>query len=293
MNPRLRADLALALIAFIWGATFILTKNALVHASVLLFLTLRFTLAAGALAGVFAWQREGTGGRRAILGGIAAGVCLFLGYVLQTIGLKYTTATKTGFITGLYVVVVPLLGSLVYRNVPKLLEIAGVGIAGLGMALLTLPAEGWALESGDLLVAASTIPYAAHLLLVVRIARWCSPVALALYQTITGAVLGAAVFWWAEKSFVQWNAELLIALAVTGLLATAFSFTLLSWAQRSTTATRSAVILTLEPLFAWLTSLVVAGEQLGGRAALGAVLILGSILVVELKPTASTEHPSG
>jgi len=228
-----------------------------------------------------------------MLGGAAAGLCLFAGYVLQTIGLKYTTATKTGFITGLYVVMVPLLASLVYRVVPKLLEVAGVGIAGLGMALLTLPNEGWALEFGDVLVALSTIPYAAHLLLVVRIARWCSPVALALYQTITGAVLGAATFWWTEKAFLHWNSGLMISLAVTGLLATALAFTVLSWAQRSTTATRAAVILTLEPLFAWLTSLVVAGEQLSGRAAIGAILILSGILVVELKPTAPAEHPSG
>ncbi len=303
MNIRLRADLALVLIAFIWGATFITTKASLAHASVLLFLTLRFTLAAVALGVLYYFQSqrsggeqipsEGSGGKRAILGGMAAGSCLFLGYVLQTIGLKYTTATKTGFITGLYVVVVPLLGSLVYRTVPKLLELAGVGIAGFGMALLTLPNEGWALEGGDLFVASSTIPYAAHLILVVRIARWCSPVALALYQTVTGAVLGASVFWWVETPFVHWNGELMSGLAITALLATAFAFTLLTWAQRSTTATRSAVILTLEPLFAWLTSLIFAGEQLSGRATIGAVLILSSILVVELKPTGSTEHPSG
>ena len=160
------------------------------------------------------------------------------------------------------------------------------------MALLTLPKEGWVLEGGDLWVAASTIPYAAHLLLVVRFARWCSPVALSLYQTVTAATLGGAVFWWAEKPFIQWDGQLLTALGVTGLLATAFAFTVLTWAQRSTTATRSAVILTLEPLFAWLTSLLVAGEQLSGRAAAGGILILASILVVELKPMRPSGHPS-
>ncbi len=293
MNKRLRADLALALIAFVWGATFIMTKAALDQSSVLLFLTLRFTIASAVLGTLFLSQGREPGGRKALLGGVAAGVCLFAGYVLQTIGLKYSTATKTGFITGLYVVVVPLLVSLVYRVVPRWLELAGLGIAVFGMALLTLPAEGWGIEPGDLLVAASTLPYAGHLLLVSRVARWSSPITLAFYQTATGAVLGASVFWWAEKPFFQWNVQVGVALAVTGLLATALAFVVLSWAQRTTTATRSALLLTLEPLFAWLTSVVVAGEQLSGRAAIGAILILAGILAVELKPLRPAGHPSG
>ncbi|MEO8025188.1 MAG: DMT family transporter [Bryobacteraceae bacterium] len=291
-SSRFRADLALVVIAFIWGATFITTKSALAHSSVILFLAIRFSIASVALAGVYLFQREGWGGWRAVGGGTAAGTCLFAGYILQTIGLKYTTATKTGFITGLYVVVVPLLAACVYRTVPRLLEVAGVAMAGLGMALMTLPKEGWALERGDALVALSTIPYAAHLLLVVRFARWCSPVALGFYQAATGAVIGLVVYRWAEEPFIQWDGQLVAALLITGLLATAGAFTLLSWAQRSTTATRSAVILTLEPLFAWLTSLMVAGEQLSLRAGGGAILILAGILLVELKPARQPEHPS-
>jgi drug/metabolite transporter (DMT)-like permease len=108
--------------------------------------------------------------------------------------------------------------------------------------------------------------------------------ALALTQIATAAVLALSTFWWVERPTVRWTPGLISALVITGLLATALAFSVQSWAQQYTTPTRTALIFAMEPVFAWLTSFVVAGELLAPRAALGAILILAGILVVELKP---------
>ena len=142
-----RAELALAGVTVIWGATFVLVKSALADVSTFLFLTLRFTLAAAVLWGIYRreirWKHFAPG--------LAAGGLLFLAYVFQTKGLELTTPSKSAFLTGLSIPMVPLASSLVYRNRPRLLEVAGILVATLGMALMTLPAGGFAMGRGDLL----------------------------------------------------------------------------------------------------------------------------------------------
>ncbi len=114
---------------------------------------------------------------------------------------------------------------------------------------------------------------------------------LSLTQILTAAVLGWASFWWLETPQITWTASLVIALAITGLLATALAFTVMAWAQQHTTATHTALIFSLEPVFAWITSWLVEGETLSPAAMFGAVLILAGILLVELKPFGPREHP--
>jgi drug/metabolite transporter (DMT)-like permease len=103
-------------------------------------------------------------------------------------------------------------------------------------------------------------------------------------QIATGAAMGAATFWWTEPVRIQWTPALFAALAVTSLFATALAFSIQTWAQRWTSATRTALIFALEPVFAWITSFLLAGELLSGRATVGAALILCGVLMVELKP---------
>ena len=129
-----RAELALVGVTIIWGTTFVVVKSALAEVSTWLFLALRFTLAALALLLIYRRAM-----RRGSLGaGILAGVALFTAYVFQTLGLELTTPSKSAFITGLSIPMVPLLGSLVYRIRPRFLEVAGVLIASFGMALITI-----------------------------------------------------------------------------------------------------------------------------------------------------------
>lgn len=115
---------------------------------------------------------------------------------------------------------------------------------------------------------------------------------LSVSQIATGTVLGSISFWWLEKPHITFNASVIIALAVTSLLATAFAFAVQSWAQQFTTPTRTALIFALEPVFAWLTAYILTGEVLTRRGAAGAILILAGVLLVELKPVRFRRHQS-
>src|ERR1700683_1714742 len=136
--PGWTVDLSLIAVALIWGTTFILVKQALAGVSTLLFLTLRFAIAALALALIFRKEFRQPNLARGLRGGLIAGGFLFCGYVLQTFGLKYTSSSKTGFITGLYIPLVPLFSSLIYKKIPRPAEVMGVLAAFTGMALMTI-----------------------------------------------------------------------------------------------------------------------------------------------------------
>src|SRR5271168_3657259 len=159
-----QVDISLIAVALIWGTTFILVKQALAGVSTLLFLTLRFAIATLALALIFRKEFRTANVRRAVRGGMIAGVFLFSGYVLQTFGLKYTSASKTGFLTGLYIPLVPLFSALIYKKIPRAAEIMGVLAAFLGMALMTIQKSFFDIGVGDLLVAGCAVAYAFHIL---------------------------------------------------------------------------------------------------------------------------------
>ena len=283
---RWRADLALVAVCLIWGSTFVLVKNALQDISTVLFLAVRFTVATLALLTVYALRRRSwrLAGWRA---GLAVGAFLYLGYLLQTLGLRFTTAAKSGFITGLYIVLVPLLCAAVYKKAPGISEWTGVMLASLGLALLTLDTASLRMGGGDLLTVGCAIAFAVHIVLNGHNAQRMESDWLALLQIGACAVFAVSSFWWFEKPFVRWSGSVLVALAVTSILATAIALWIQTWAQKYTTPTRAALVFSLEPVFAWLTSFLVADERLTGRAVAGAACILGGILLVELKPIPS------
>jgi drug/metabolite transporter (DMT)-like permease len=285
-----KLDGSLVAVALVWGATFVLVKQALADVSTLLFLTLRFSIAAIALAVIFRREFRAPNARASLLRGALAGIFLFGGYVLQTAGLKFTSASKAGFITGLYVPLVPLLGGLIYRKLPQISELLGIAIACAGMFFLTVQRDILHIARGDLLVAGCAFAYAFQMIILGRFAPVSNMGVLTVAQIATGALVGAATFWWVEPVRIAWSANVWIALAVTSLLATALAFTVQTWAQRWTSPTRTALIFATEPVFAWVTSYVLLGELLSRRAALGAALILCGILIVELKPFRATSR---
>jgi drug/metabolite transporter (DMT)-like permease len=286
-------DLSLVAVSLIWGATFVLVKQALADVSTVLFLTLRFAIAAAVLGIVFQKEFDTATLRRSLPGGLAAGLFLFGGYVLQTFGLKFTSASKAGFLTGLYVPLVPLFSSLVYHKLPQFAELLGVAAAFTGVMFLTMQRDVLAIGLGDLLVIGCAVAYAFHILILGRYAAASSIPVLTIGQIATGAVLGAGTFWWTEPVRLRWTVGVGVALAVTSLLATAFAFSVQTWAQRWSSPTRTALIFSLEPVFAWATSYVVAGEVLSRRGMAGAALIVAGILLAELKPFRLRPHPSG
>ena len=280
---RTRAELALIGVTVIWGTTFVMVKNALLEVSTVLFLTMRFGLAAAVLAAIY-WSNLN---RRGLWPSILAGALLFSAYVFQTMGLELTTPSKSAFLTGLSIPMVPLASSLVYRVVPRLAEAAGVVVASLGMALMTLP-EGslasWGMNRGDLLTTGCAVAFALHIIVVARYAPVVGFETVAVGQAVTAAVLGMTTAGWVEPLRFHMSPLVALAVAVTGLLATALAFTTMAWAQKHTTATRSALIFALEPVVAWITSWILTGETLSLRARLGAGLILGGVLLVEFRP---------
>lgn len=294
--PRpLKADLALGAVSFVWGATFVVIKNALTHASPLVFVFLRFALASAVLLAIF--------GRRDSLrkpglpwaGGII-GFFLCAGYVFQTMGLQFTTPAKSAFITALSVVLVPLVLVLVFRHRLRLWTLVGVGAAVVGLFFLTVPPGKFTIGRGDLLTVACALAFTGHIVAVGHYAPRYGVGGLAVWQ------VAAALGWAAlavplaggtglETLRLNWTPGLALALAVAAVLATAVAFSVQTWAQQFTTPTHTAILYSLEPVFAALTSYVVVGERLGARGLLGAGLILGGLLLAELWPTPHPDVP--
>jgi drug/metabolite transporter (DMT)-like permease len=286
-QKRLRAELALAGVTLIWGTTFVVVKSALADISVFAFLALRFCVAAAALALIYgkAVRRQGLGA------GIFAGSLLFLAYVFQTLGLERTTPPKSAFLTGLSIPMVPLVSSLVYRNKPRLVEVAGILIASLGMVLLTLPSVSdlrSGMSPGDVLSLLCAVTFAFHIVIIGRYSQLHGFESLAVIQIavvtiLSAAILGSTLFGVAEPPRFHMTAGVAAAVLITGLPATALAFTTQAWAQQYTSSTRAALIFALEPLIAWLTSYLVMGEKMSARGKVGAVMILAGIFVVEFR----------
>jgi len=294
----LLAHLLLLAVVLVWGTTFTLVKSALAHTTPLLFNLLRMALAFVALLAVNGPSLRGISRRDLGLGALT-GLFLALGYQLQTAGLALTTPSKSAFLTGLVVVMVPLLSAIpgvapAATLKPSLDTWFGTLLAFAGLLLLTTPAgapmgAGTAIFSGlglgELLSLGCAIAFAAHLLVLARAAPLVSARRLGTLQIGFAALVMLLTLPLGGRPAFRSVAILWIALGVTALFATAAAFTIQSWAQQHLPASHTALLFTLEPVFAWVTSLVFFGERLGTRAMLGAGLILAGILLAELRPT--------
>ena len=298
-HPVLLAHLSLVLVTLVWGTTFVLVKAALSSVTPLLFNLLRMSLAFAALLAVNGRSLRGLTRAELRLGAIA-GLLLALGYQFQTSGLAHTTPSKSAFLTGLVVVIVPLLS--VIPGVappgsarPGFKVFSGAALAFAGVALLTSqPGAGHALLSGlglgEWLTLGCAAAFAAHLLALGHGARSMSARRLGTLQIGFAALAMLVTLPLGGRPALHLTPTVLLALAVTSILATAAAFTIQSWAQQHLPASHTALIFTLEPVFAWLTSLLFFGEGLSRRASLGALLILGGILVAEHGPTPGTRQ---
>jgi drug/metabolite transporter (DMT)-like permease len=294
---RLRAELGLAGVTVIWGTTFVVVKSVLAEVSTLVFLTLRFWVAAIALILIYrgAIRKNGIGP------GILAGCILFTAYVLQTAGLELTTPSKSAFLTGLSIPMVPLIGSLVDKTKPRPVEVAGIMIASLGMALMSFQAAPTlssgsdlrlGISRGDLLSFLCAVTFAIHIVIIGHFSQLRGFQSLAVVQIGTAAALGSVFVWFAEPIRFHLTPAVAGAVLLTGLLATALAFTTQAWAQQYTSSTRAALIYTLEPPVAWLTSYALTGEKMANRGKVGAGMILAGIVVVELTRGVSVTIPS-
>jgi drug/metabolite transporter (DMT)-like permease len=287
---------------FVWGATFVVVKAALADASPLLFNLLRMSVATVALVAVNYHQLRGLN-RRHLIAGAAAGFFLATGYQFQTFGLTLTSPAKSAFITGMVVVFVPALTLIpAFRpqgtKRPGFNSAAGALCAFTGLIFLTTPPGTTfrtifsSISPGDLITLACAVAFAAHLLTLAHTAPGIPSGLLATLQiaACTGFMLCSLPL---ERPRIVFSPQVLAALLICGLLGTAAAFTIQSFAQQHLPPTHTVVLLTLEPVFAWLTALVFLDQTLGRRSLLGAALILAGIAIIEFVPsTHTTEIPA-
>jgi drug/metabolite transporter (DMT)-like permease len=301
---KLRAYLLMLFIEAIWGSTFVVVKGALADATPAAFNLIRMTLAFAVLAA--AYHRHWRGIRPwQVAAGALAGLCLAAGYQFQTTGLVRTTPSKSAFITGLVVVLVTLLSSIPSlrppgARSPRWNAFLGAALALAGILLLTAPAVAQSgsglgsmssllpdlasVNTGDLLTLGCALAFAFHCLALAHFSPRIAFQPLALLQVGFCAVFIALSMPLIERPHIHWTSRLILALGIVAVLATATAFSILSWAQRVLPSTHIALLMTLEPVFAWITSFAVTGERLGLRPASGALLILGAIALAELVP---------
>ena len=272
------ATAALILVTAVWGITFVQVKDAVELYPLLAFLAIRYVIATAALAPL-AVRRLGGFGREGLVAGAVLGGLVALGIGLQTAGLERTTVTSTGFITGLYVLFTPLLGLALFGTpIPRSLW-AGVALALIGLALLSGVPQGSG--RGDLLVLISAFVQAFHIVMVERYANRFDVFALTFVQVAAAAVAFGAVSLVFEELTVPRGWTVWSALIVTGLFAVAFAYVVQVWAQRRVSATRIAIVFSLETVFAGLFGYLLAGDRLGALGFAGCAAIFAGIVVAE------------
>jgi drug/metabolite transporter (DMT)-like permease len=272
------ALLALLAVTAVWGVTFVQVKDAVELYPLFAFLAVRFAIASITLA-VPAGPRLRTLGRRGWLAGVSLGLLLAAGYALQTAGLQRTTVSSTGFITGLYVVFTPLLALVLFRVRAGMAVWAGVALSTLGLALLSGVDAGSL--TGDLLVLAGSAAYSLQIVLMERFAPRHDPLAFTQAEmlaacggfTAVALALGQVEL---PRGWTVWGA-----LLVTGVFASALAYLVQTWAQQRTSATRTALAFTMEPVWTAIFGFWLAGDRLGAWGWAGCAVIMAGILLAE------------
>ena len=269
------ALLALVAVTAVWGVTFVQVKDALEVYPLFAFLAIRFAIASITLAPAAAGRMRGAEWRA----GTLLGLLLALGYALQTAGLERTTVSSAGFITGLYVVFTPLFAFALFRLGAGRWVWAGVALSLIGLGLLS--GVGVGDPVGDLLVLLGSAAYSLQIALMERYARVVDPVAFTLVEmlaafagfTVIAVALGQIEL---PRGWVVWGA-----LLVTGIFASALGFLVQTWAQQRLSASRTALLFAMEPVWTAIFGYWLAGDRLGTIGWVGAALIMGGIVVAE------------
>jgi drug/metabolite transporter (DMT)-like permease len=270
--------LGLLAVTAVWGVTFVQVKDAVAIYPLFAFLAVRFGLASATLAPAAVGRLRGVGKEGLVAGGVL-GTLLAAGFALQTAGLERTTVSSTGFITGLYVLLTPLFGLLLFGVRIPVQVWAGVALALVGLALLSGVEAGS--STGDLLVLASTAAQALQIVMVERYANRFDAIGLAFLQTAVACGLFTAIAITLGDLSVPRGWTVWSALIVTAVFASAFAYLVQIWAQRRISATRIALIFSLETVWAGFFGYLLAGDRLGWLGLSGCALILAGIVLAE------------
>ena len=273
------APWALLLVSAGWGLAFVVMKDAIERQSVNSFLFSRFLLAVAVMLLIKPRVLKAIN-RELLTKGFIAGLLLGSGYILQTLGLALTGAAITGFITGLYVVATPVLAALILKERITRFTWICVAIATVGLALLSL--KGWNLGFGEFLVFLCAVAFAAHIIALSHWSNGLDVYAMTIVQLATCALM-TGVISFAQGFEAPTDTSGWLVIIYTAVICTAVAFVVQTWSQAHMTATKVAVILTMEVVFAALFAIVFGGETLTLRAGLGGVLVMLAMFMIVLK----------
>lgn len=288
MTKQHKADLAILGITVVWGSTFILMKNITDDIPAYSFLALRFLVAAAVMAAVFHRKLKSID-IRTIWRGSLVGLTLYAGMMLQVIGLKTTSASNSAFITGLNVIMVPVISVILLKKKPPIKALIGVALASLGLFALKGFSGNWTI--GDSLTLLCALCFALQIIFIDKFASDVNICNLAIVQIASAAVLYFITWICAglisEPPSIVLDSKIVFTVLYTGAMGTAFAFGVQTIAQKYTTPTRTALIITCEPVFGALFALIIPDvngetEVLTIRMILGCLLILSGMMITEL-----------
>jgi len=279
-RSRLFATLLLVVVTMIWGSTFFLIRDVVRVLPPTDFLAVRFTIAALAMVAVF-WRPMLALGRRDLAIGVGLGALYAVAQILQTVGLAHTEASRSGFITGTYVVLTPIFGAILLRDhIPRSTWLA-VLLATAGLATLSLNGFGGGFGFGEGVTLAAAAVYALH---IIGLGLYSSPAAAAGLSAVQMVTIAAVCLVAAAPGGIElptgragWTSVLYMALAAGALAIWAQT-----WAQSHLSATRAAIVMTLEPVFAAAFAVAFGGESMTLRMLLGGAMVLAAMYTVEL-----------
>jgi len=276
---RRQADLTLLLATFLWGTSFVAVKSALAYATPFAFITVRFGIAALALAPGTRFRPRPAGPE--LKGGLLLGTLVAVGFISQTAGLVITTPSRSAFIVAVSSILAPVIALALLGQRPSWLTAAALALAMFGIYLLTAPDAG-GLNRGDLLTLICAACFGGQIVAVGALSRRYDARRLVFVQIAMTAVLSALAAGLLEHPQIRWTPQFLGALGYTVVFASTICFLLQMRAQRDMTAGRAALIFCFEPLFAALTSWLVLGERLSFLQWLGGAFILLGLVAAEV-----------
>lgn len=284
-RTRFRGELILIGVTVIWGATFSVTRGGLPFVSPLLLVAIRFlgsVLVVGPILYFMGYRVRG-----ALFPGIILGLFLSAGYSLQTIGLLYTTAARSAFVTYLFAVFVPPLQKIVADRRLSLGNLVGLGIVLAGSAVLTRPWAGGGWNAGDLLTLGAAVSFAFYVVLIDRFSRGRNPLLFVPVEFATAGVVAlvlALVLAWAGVEPIRFvpNRNLLLAVSFLALIGTVGALGIQTVVQSRTTPIRATTIYALEPVFAAFFGRVILTERMSGIEVVGAAIIIVGVLISQL-----------
>lgn len=292
-NKRLGANILLLLTAAIWGLGFVAQRVGSQSIGAFTFNGIRFALGSISLIPLLIYfnkrkkitsDDENTvevSSKKTILPGVLVGIALYAGATLQQIGLIYTTAGKAGFITGLYMVIVPIIGIFLGHKIGKNSWI-GVGLAVVGLYLLSIN-ENFSISYGDLLELIGSVFWAIHILTIDYFSNRIEPLKLSCIQFATCSLLSLITALIFEQITISSILDALIPLLYSGLLSVGVAYTLQVVAQKNAKPSHTAIILSMESVFGAIGGALILGETMSNRGYIGCILILGGILLSQIK----------